>query len=198
MELFAQLPSIKEPLSVLFDHMETPLRGINDSNYNPVRCIRNVGDALMHSKYLVFFRSVGYERATGQETELVWRDVPSAVWTGSMNYTKKASRNQEKAVFIESELMATFYFIDFVNSFLRSAPLRLTGSSSSGQVNDDKPIGFVPAHSVNHIPPQFRPYIKKHNGAKPQRMTKMPKKDTMKKTTMKRRTKTTKARAKSD
>jgi len=62
MELYAQLPSIKEPLSVLFDHMETPLRGICDSNYNPVRCIRNVGDALMHSKFLVFFKTVAIER----------------------------------------------------------------------------------------------------------------------------------------
>ena len=89
-----------------------------------------------------------------------------------MNYTKKASRNQENAVFIESELMAKFYFNDFVNSFLQSAPLRLTGGGSGGNVNDDKPFGYT--KSLNQIPAQFRPYIKK--GKRPVGATKTPKK----------------------
>lgn len=70
--------------------------------------------------------------------------------------TKKASRNQENAVYVESELLAKFYFNNFVNSFLRSAPLRVTGGGSGGTVNEDKPFGYV----SSNIPPQFRPFIK--------------------------------------
>lgn len=79
MDLYAQLPAVKDNFSTLFDHMETPLRGLpSDATYNPVRCIRNTGDALMHDKFLVFFKPVGFDR----DGTVVWRDVPYAVWTG--------------------------------------------------------------------------------------------------------------------
>lgn len=189
LSLYTQLPALKEPMSVVFDHMNTPLRGIpGENSYKPVRCIRNTGDALMHDKFLVFFKPVAIERLRhhengSQSTEIVWRDVPAAVWTGSMNMTKKASRNQENAVFIESELMATFYFNNFVNSFLHSAPLRTTGDSSSGAVNDDKPLNFGSPSIPNH----YRPYVKqvvaqKRNSEnfKPRRMSSTPKKTSKK------------------
>lgn len=153
MALYKTLPHIKEPPNVLFDHLETPLAGIDKQEYLPVRCIRNTSDALMHSKYLVFFRKQAYER----KGTVVWRDVPTAVWTGSMNYTVKASRNQENAVFIESEAIAAFYFNDFAISFLKSAPLRTTAGSGSGgggggAANDDRPVnlGFQAPPKLPH------------------------------------------------
>lgn len=170
MDLYAQLPIVKDSFETLFDHMETPLRGVKNGNevtYKPVRCIRNTGDALMHDKFLVFFKQVCYERRDPYgNTTMVWRNVPYSVWTGSMNMTKKASRNQENAVFIENENIATFYFNTFVNSFMQSAPLRTTGGSSSGAVNDDR------AATASPIPSQFLPFIK--NGIKKKKSTTRP------------------------
>lgn len=134
-ELYQRLPHITHSLRELFGHLNTPLGQFDTKNYDPVRCIRNTGDALMHSKYIIFFKPMAFETEYG----FIYRDIPAAVWTGSMNYTIKASRNQENAVFIESELIARFFFHDFACSFLTSAPIRTTGPSSTNNVNNDVP-----------------------------------------------------------
>ena len=154
-DLYKRLPHIKKPLNELFGHLDTPLKMWNKQNYDPVRCIKNTGDALMHSKYFVFFTPVAVEKRNpySGEMELVWQDVPTSVWTGSMNGTIKSSRNQENAVFIESEHIARFYFNDFASSFIPSEPLRITGKASSfggggTNVNNDTPVQQSPLLSA--------------------------------------------------
>jgi len=158
-ELYKRLPHIKKSLADLFGHLNTPLNMWDKQNYDPVRCIKNTGDALMHSKYFVFFTPIAVEKTNPYSgaVELVWQDVPTSVWTGSMNGTIKSSRNQENAVFIESEHIARFYFNDFASSFIPSEPLRITGKATSfggtGNVNNDAPTQPSPfLNLVSRLP----------------------------------------------
>lgn len=193
-ELYKRLPQIQCSLKELFGHLNTPLNMWDTSNYAPVRCIRTTGDALMHSKYLIFFKTRGFEEfnSTTGQTEIVWKQVPASVWTGSMNYTIKASRNQENAVFIESEAIAQFYFNDFANSFGQSESLRTTGPSSTNNINNDSssslttresiPIGYPPATFGSS---EFSK--KKRQFSRPQTLTTKPSSSSFKTTTQKRR-----------
>lgn len=143
-ELYAALPRITEAPARLFAHLEnTPMHGVHEVNYAPVRCIRGTGDALMHSKYLVFFAPKNANDS---------RPIPASVWTGSMNYTLKAKRNQENAVFIEDERLARFYFDDFVNSWMQSESLRIVDDPSklaaaATDPNQDNPMSSQPPPS---------------------------------------------------
>jgi hypothetical protein len=148
-ELYTRLPGIKQSLKELFGHLDSPLGHMDNKNYAPVRCMRNVGDALMHSKYVIFFKPMAFETEYG----FIYKDIPFAVWTGSVNYTVKASRNKENAVFIESELIARFFFHDFANIFMHSGQLRLDGPSSTNQVNNDAPSYRPPNRFATPISP---------------------------------------------
>lgn len=122
-ELYEQLPmGTQSPCSV-FGHLDTPLNLLDCAgNYPPVWTLSSRGsNALMHSKYLVFFDTpVVDERGGGTGARI----APRAVWTGSFNFTKNASCNQENAQFIEDARVAKAYFQDFANSFIRAQPIR--------------------------------------------------------------------------
>lgn len=153
LELYKKLPHIKNSLRELFGHLNSPLGMFDTQRYDPVRCVRNAGDCLMHSKYLVFFKPMGVEvqDPITRRTEWVWKNMPTAVWTGSMNYTIKASRNQENAVLIEDDNIARFYFNDFATTFMQSGALRTEGASSTDQVNNDSaPAPLAPSYRASH------------------------------------------------
>lgn len=113
--LYDQLPVFTESPASVFGHISPPMRLLGAEGYAPVHALgRSDGNALMHSKFLVFLAPA---------CEGV-KPTPHAVWTGSMNFTAQSGRNQENALFIEDPTIATGYFHDFVNSFLQSDPLR--------------------------------------------------------------------------
>ena len=115
---YQMLPGPTGPLSELFGHMTTPLASLNTERYNAVR-VAGGTDVLMHSKYLIFLGDGDGDIECMDDTI----GTPQAVWTGSMNPTKRSSRNQENAMFIEDATIATAYFNDFANTFLISKPL---------------------------------------------------------------------------
>lgn len=123
--LYAELPVRARSPAEIFGHYETPLRFLPDSQYDPVWALgASHGNALMHSKYLVFFA----------KDEKSHRYDPLAVWTGSFNFTKHATHNQENAQFIRCKTAATAYFYDFANSFMYAQPIRTVDHSG----NDDR------------------------------------------------------------
>lgn len=113
---YAALPESEEPLAALCAALDTPLAALPaGAAYEPVRAYGG-RDALMHSKYLVFLAAGAAERGPA--------GAPVAVWTGSMNWTRRAGRNVENALLLEDAALARAYFDDFANTFLQSRPLR--------------------------------------------------------------------------
>lgn len=124
------------------------------SKYSSVRAFGNPGFAkgrggssggLEHCKYLVFFKSACYKRhdsskpwvheidaeagTNADDYEYQYKEVPCAVWTGSMNMTKASETNHENAVFIEDSHIATGFFHDFSNTFMVSTPVSTSGTT---------------------------------------------------------------------
>ena len=121
------------------------------SRYSSVRAFGNpsftIGgvtkcQGLEHCKYLIFFESQCHVKITDETNdqpnfsklieispmkkegqEYVYKDVPCAVWTGSMNMTKASETHHENAVFIKSERTAMAYMHDFSETFMSSVPV---------------------------------------------------------------------------
>ena len=133
-------------------------RSSGRSQYSSVRAFGNPSthagatgaarsQGLEHCKYLIFFdsqchkrcpdsagnnqNSIGYPSALKERAcDYVYKDVPCAVWTGSMNFTKASETHHENAVFIKSRNTAMAYLHDFSESFMASVPV---GSKSNSQ-----------------------------------------------------------------
>jgi hypothetical protein len=147
---YEALPRFDEPLSKAFEHIEGPLKALEnrrtegDSRYLAVRSFgspldsggggggawRGAGRAgIEHCKYLIFFKGASHTKTTVDNVtgsvrrETVTKDVPAAVWMGSMNMTKASESHHETAQFIESEKLATAYLEDFSQTFMHSTPL---------------------------------------------------------------------------
>jgi hypothetical protein len=117
-EQYSALPAPRVPLAVLFaDTPASPLAALPGADYAAVRTCGTRG-TLMHSKYLVFLDAASETGPAGPAGR------PAAVWTGSMNFTRRSARNQENALLIECPDAAEAYFHDFANSFLVSRPIR--------------------------------------------------------------------------
>lgn len=126
--LYSQLPVSTQAPADVFAYLESPLNLLETGGYDPVRALGGSnGNALMHSKYLVFLDR-GEELAPGGYGVHRWS--PIATWTGSFNFTKNASCNQENAQFIVDVALAKGYFYDFANSFIHSRPVR-TGTPAT-------------------------------------------------------------------
>lgn len=111
--LYNQLPISTLPMHLIFSHLNTPLNTLEthipnhqSSEYAPVRACGNPGGkgAIMHSKYLVFFKN----------------GIPDGVLTGSANYTKRSICNQENVLCIKNKHIAMGYFNDFSSTFMQS------------------------------------------------------------------------------
>lgn len=138
LQWYDSLPAFQEPLGVTFAHLPNTLIQalkptlnhqtgrrhdvINTPYYHPVRCCgspilpgskgvkKNAGGghAIMHSKCLIFFDK---------------NNVPSAVATGSYNFSANAKNNIENMIFIRDPKVAMVYFGDFCNIYMMSSPL---------------------------------------------------------------------------
>jgi len=152
---YSSLPKFDEPLSVAFGHLNTVLSALEvdrksgASKYASVRAFGNASTGpgtgmgrgsggLEHCKYLVFFESQCYTpqptNDSGNQTPVYkYKEVPCAVWTGSMNMTKASETHHENAVFIKSRATAAAYFHDFAATFMSSVPVSSKQSSNTPQ-----------------------------------------------------------------
>lgn len=134
------------------------VRAFGSSGFSPGRK-GGSGGGLEHCKYLIFFEQkcfkkrkgqiperwtldgkimnpleegevVDYEEREGYSYDYQFKELPCAVWTGSMNMTKASETNHENAVFIKSSKVAMGYFHDFSNTFMVSTPVSSSKSSS--------------------------------------------------------------------
>lgn len=107
-----QLAGAEATPAALFGHFPNALCDLRVEGYQAVRAMATGTRSLMHAKYLVFF------------ADFAQGELPAAVWTGSVNHTRQASRNVENALFLDSPEAALAYFHDFANSFYESHELR--------------------------------------------------------------------------
>jgi phosphatidylserine/phosphatidylglycerophosphate/cardiolipin synthase-like enzyme len=131
---YALLTPIKSESS---DPVEV-LQGISlhsGEEWGAVRCVGNCNSARhpsmprMHNKMLIFAdlqdhtydtsSDPALEGAPGYTTEV----IPKAVWTGSCNFSRNASRSFENAVFLDSPDVAACYLKEFTQIYLFSEPL---------------------------------------------------------------------------
>ena len=147
-ELYQKLPRFNQPLAVAFKHLNTPLNTlevnsnkISTSNYAPVRAYGNPcgKGPLLHSKYLVFFKTVTIivtnvdkDDDDGQDNVEKDIEIPFAVWTGSINFTEGSKNNQENAQFIINKEIAEAYFNDFSTTFMHSEPITIDTHTTMG------------------------------------------------------------------
>ncbi len=126
-KLYPSLPMSAFSPRDMFGHLDTPLSFMTDGNYPPVWALgEGHGNALMHSKYLVFFDTVHCSESNNSVASL--KLEPCAVWTGSFNFTKNATCNIENAQFIQDDRVARAYFNDFADVFKVARPLRFEES----------------------------------------------------------------------
>ncbi|KVD51965.1 hypothetical protein WI87_27305 [Burkholderia ubonensis] len=91
--------------------------GFRDDAIDPIRCMGVDGDSYsgrMHNKFLVFCK---------HSNDSPPNFIPYAVWTGSFNFTKTASKSFENAVVILDEVVASAYMREFSQISALAEPL---------------------------------------------------------------------------
>lgn len=151
------------------DFLSTPYgRGVPDwkeeiSPIEPVRCIgiynkgadRKTSAPFMHNKFLVFCEKREIDNAdygwSGDpsmkrafEAKIHGDLYPVAVWTGSFNFSKNASKSFENALFIEDEGIAEAYFNEFCQLALLSESLKWENTAFSPLLEDERKKGLAP------------------------------------------------------
>ncbi len=72
---------------------------------------KNLSFPRMHHKFLIFAKERLPEEAQSPKNEQHWLNfgVPYAVWTGSFNMSKNATRSNENGLYVEDETLASAY-----------------------------------------------------------------------------------------
>jgi len=83
-----------------------------------VRCVGHYNKsrraALMHNKFLIFAKYYDSNEKGGEVYDYSKvRILPYAVWTGSFNFTKNASKSLENAILIRNKEIVNAYFVEF-------------------------------------------------------------------------------------
>jgi hypothetical protein len=151
LEKYARIPKFDEPLWKAFEHLGTGMstlethRKAGKSQYNSVRAFGNPAfkndgspssatgafarkrEGLEHCKYLIFFDRECYiqdDSDVDVPESYVYKDTPTAVWTGSMNMTKASESHHENSVFTKSKKMAMQFWNDWAETFFSSTSLK--------------------------------------------------------------------------
>jgi len=105
---YAVLPGFKVPFGHYWqDKIETPLNVLETVSFQT---------SIMHQKFLIICND---------------NDIPTWLWTGSMNFTANAANNQEMGIFIQDEKIALHCFFEFGLTFLESKLLRFSANDEA-------------------------------------------------------------------
>jgi len=107
------LPGIAANLSVCSDPSVDPIRCVGNHNSDKKSAFPR-----MHNKFLVRCK-IGDFLDASEHHEL----IPTAIWTGSFNFSKTAGNSFENAIIIENETIANAYANEFAQIFALSEPL---------------------------------------------------------------------------
>lgn len=160
LEKFERLPRFDKPLHVAFSHLGSVLSTLEKgkkngaSGYKSVRAFgnpsssphgegsRNKNDqGYEHCKYLIFFKK---RRERDDCGNVVEREYPHAVMTGSANYTATSAKHHENCLYIENEEVAMGYFHDFANTFFASTTLASKNKNATPAKAAEKRATLVP------------------------------------------------------
>ena len=147
-----------------FDRSKFDIAELYDTHLMPfMDSIRVVGDfekyqrqylPRMHNKFAVFFRSYPtnisvYEDAMGASPSNFRAKgyEPYAVWTGSFNFTKNASKSLENAVLISSKRIANAYEVEFGTILGLSEPYTWTDNRIAPELSLGEPA------DLSSVPP---------------------------------------------
>lgn len=110
-----------------FPNILSSMSVTSDPSIDPVRCVGNHNREKkpafprMHNKFLVFSKILPSD--TEQEPEII---QPYAVWTGSFNFTKNATKSLENALYITDPVIVKAFFNEYGQIAAMSEPLDWT------------------------------------------------------------------------
>lgn len=127
-ELRAKYSRLKCDLTrYAFPNILSSMSVASDPSIDPVRCVGNHNRdkkpafPRMHNKFLVFGKVI-----QGQDQHSFQTIKPYAVWTGSFNFTKNATKSLENALYITEPTIVEAYFNEFAQIAALSEPLDWT------------------------------------------------------------------------
>lgn len=110
-----------------FPNILSSMSVASDPSINPVRCVgnhnrdRKPAFPRMHNKFLVFAKVI--QGSDNYELDTI---KPYAVWTGSFNFTKNATKSLENALYITEPSIVEAYFNEYAQIAALSEPLDWT------------------------------------------------------------------------
>lgn len=114
-----------------FTNILSQMSVASDPSIDPVRCVGNHNRdkkpafPRMHNKFLVFAKVLQLDDKYEQETI-----EPYAVWTGSFNFTKNATKSLENALYITDLAIVNAFFNEYSQIAAMSEPLDWTSDWS--------------------------------------------------------------------
>jgi phosphatidylserine/phosphatidylglycerophosphate/cardiolipin synthase-like enzyme len=110
-----------------FPNILSSMSVASDPSIDPIRCVGNHNREKkpafprMHNKFLVFTKVLQSDDEYGPE-----KIEPYAVWTGSFNFTKNATKSLENALFITDRVIVEAFFNEYGQIAAMSEPLDWT------------------------------------------------------------------------
>ena len=110
-----------------FQNILSSMSVASDPSIEPIRCVGNHNRdkkpafPRMHNKFLVFTKVRQSDDEYGPE-----KIEPYAVWTGSFNFTKNATKSLENALFITDPVIVEAFFNEYGQIAAMSEPLDWT------------------------------------------------------------------------